>query len=290
MLRIGILVALATLAACTTSPVGQQSQVPAATPGDESKVVEEVVPFHDPNTPLDELKDGAPPRTLDPEAIADAVPRFDIIKVDGNLSPYSVDGEEYHLVDDYRGFRQRGKASWYGTKFHGRKTSNGEVYSLYSMSAAHKTLPIPLYVKVTNLDNGRQAIVRVNDRGPFHSDRIIDLSYAAAVKLGFAQQGTATVEIEVVDTDNMRTASDAGASYYLQVGAFRELDSANRLQAQLSSQLSYAVAVASSSEDGLHRVRIGPFADYPAAQAAKKVVLQRWSGGASLVVEQGRQG
>lgn len=289
MLRLGLLVLLTTLAACTTQRVSQQPPAPPVAPQGDT-AAGEVVPFHDPQTPLDQLRDGAPPANLDPEAIADAVPRFDIIKVDGNISPYSVDGEEYHLVDDYRGFRQRGRASWYGTKFHGRKTSNGEVYSLYSMSAAHKTLPIPLYVKVTNLDNGRQAIVRVNDRGPFHSDRIIDLSYAAAVKLGFAQKGTAAVEIEVVDTDNMRTASDAGASYYLQVGAFRELESANRLQAQLSSQVSYPVAVASSSEDALHRVRIGPFVDYPSAQAAKKVVLQRWSGGASLVVEQGRQG
>lgn len=273
------------ISACTTL---ESPTKPPPPPSEEAAV--SVEPFYDPDTPLDELQDGAPLKTLDPNLIADAVPRFDIIKVNGNISPYQVMGKVYELEDDYRGFRQRGMASWYGTKFHGRKTSNGEIYSLYAMSAAHKTLPIPVYVKVTNLDNGRQAVVRVNDRGPFHSDRIIDLSYAAAVKLGYAEQGTAEVEIEVIDTDNMRTAALAEqAKYYLQVGAFSQLSSANRLQAKLSADLSYPVAVA-SGDDALHRVRIGPFADYPSAQAAKKLVKKRWTGGTSLIVEHGDKG
>ena len=273
------------LAACTA--VEPRKSPPSKTPQNAVLDVPDVMGESD--VPFGQRKDGAPLRTLDPESIPDAQPRFDIIKVDGNISPYEVDGEFYTLVDDYRGFRQRGKASWYGTKFHGRKTSNGEIYSLYGMSAAHKTLPIPIYVRVTNVDNGRQTVVRVNDRGPFHSERIIDLSYAAAVKLGFAKQGTATVEIEVIDTDNMRSASkDSSPRYYLQVGAFRQLDSATKLRARLSSDLQYPIDIASSgtNKTALHRVRVGPFVDYPSAQAAKKVLKQRWAGEPSLVVEE----
>jgi rare lipoprotein A len=153
------------------------------------------------------------------------------------------------------------------------------------MTAAHKTLPIPCYVKVTNLHNGRTAIVRVNDRGPFHSERIIDMSYAAAVKLGFSDQGTASVEIEVIDTDNSAMAKSEAARYYLQVGAFKQLDSANKLQQSLSSGLGYPVMVATIGESTLHRVRVGPFVDFSSAQAAKKILKQRWSGEPQLVVE-----
>lgn len=235
-------------------------------------------------------KDGAPLQKLDPNSILDAEPRHEILRVAGNISPYIVNGKEYQLIEQYRGYKERGIASWYGTKFHGHATSNGETYSLYEMSAAHRTLPIPVYVKVTNLDNGRTAIVRVNDRGPFHSDRIIDLSYAAAVKLGYAQQGTARVEIEVIDTDNTYTSSPADAArYYLQVAAFSQLDSANALQRKLSAGLSYPVMIASGRAHGstMHRVRVGPFVDYSSAQAAKKVLQQQWSGESHLVVEAG---
>ncbi|MFT7403294.1 septal ring lytic transglycosylase RlpA family protein [Zhongshania sp.] len=234
-------------------------------------------------------QDGAPPQTLDPNMIADAQPRHEVLRVAGNISPYMVNGKEYRLVDQHRGFKERGIASWYGTKFHGHATSNGEIYSLYEMTAAHRTLPIPVYVKVTNLDNARTAIVRVNDRGPFHSDRIIDLSYAAAVKLGYAKRGTARVEIEVIDTDNTHAASREAARYYLQIAAFSQLTSANALQQKLSEGLAFPVVIASSSDRGsaMHRVRVGPFVDYYSAQAAKKVLQQQWSGESHLVVEAG---
>lgn len=145
-------------------------------------------------------KDGAPARLLSPEEAAripDAVPKVELRTKAGNKSPYTVLGKTYRLLPDTNGYKARGLASWYGTKFHGQKTSNGEEYDLYQMTAAHKTLPIPCYVRVTNLDNGKQVIVRVNDRGPFHEGRIIDLSYAAAAKLGFG--GTARVEVEAID-------------------------------------------------------------------------------------------
>lgn len=145
-------------------------------------------------------KDGAPTRLLSPEEAAripDAVPMVEVRTKAGNKSPYTVLGKTYRVLPDSTGYKERGDASWYGTKFHGQKTSNGEEYDLYQMTAAHKTLPIPCYVKVTNLDNGKQVVVRVNDRGPFHDGRIIDLSYAAAAKLGYG--GTARVEVEAID-------------------------------------------------------------------------------------------
>lgn len=233
-------------------------------------------------------QDGAPLIRLDPAAIADATPRYEAIRTSGNVSPYTVNGKEYTLLEDHRRYKERGIASWYGTKFDGHATSNGEIYSLYEMTAAHRTLPIPVYVKVTNLRNGRTAVVRVNDRGPFHSDRIMDLSYAAAVKLGFSEQGTAPVEIEIIDTDNSAVVRGADATrYYLQVGAFKELNSATELQRNLSAGLDYPVLIASSGDHGksMHRVRVGPFIDYYSAQAAKKVLKQRWSGKPHLVVE-----
>lgn len=234
--------------------------------------------------------DGAPRHDIDPSSIVDATPRPEIIRLAGNHSPYTVLGKTYRLVDDHRGFTQRGIASWYGTKFHGKLTANGEVYSLYKMTAAHRSLPIPVYVRVTNLENGRQAIVRVNDRGPFHSDRIIDLSYAAALKLGFARKGTAEVEIAVIDTDNMPGGGQQAADYYLQVAAFSQLASAEALQNSLRADINYPVTVASQDATGkrIHRVRIGPLPDYATAQAARKALRNRWSGEPQLLVDERR--
>ena len=127
---------------------------------------------------------------LDPNNIPDAVPVEEPRTAAGNKSPYTVLGETYEVMPESTGYEQTGKASWYGKKFHGYKTSNGEIYSMYKMSAAHRTLPIPSYVRITNLDNGKSGIVRVNDRGPFHSYRIIDVSYAAAVRLDMVRSGT----------------------------------------------------------------------------------------------------
>ena len=122
-------------------------------------------------------------------------------------------GKTYYVLPNPDNYKEYGKASWYGTKFHGQRTSSGELYDMYKLTAAHRSLPIPSYVRVTNLDNHRTAIVRVNDRGPFHSERLIDLSYAAAVKLGFADQGTARVMVELVDgTDQLPNNVASGSS------------------------------------------------------------------------------
>jgi len=142
-------------------------------------------------------KDGAPWWDVDVSKIPDATPTVHTGAYKAN--PYTVLGKTYYPMPDSRNYVAEGTASWYGTKFHGQNTANGEVYDLYGMSAAHKTLPLPAYVKVTNLDNQRSVILRVNDRGPFYSDRIIDLSYAAAKKLGYAETGTARVRVEGID-------------------------------------------------------------------------------------------
>ncbi|WP_295427783.1 septal ring lytic transglycosylase RlpA family protein [uncultured Thiodictyon sp.] len=147
--------------------------------------------------------DGGPDyRRLDPTGIPDAVPRVEPRSKYGNMASYKVRGKVYRTKQDGRGHVEHGLASWYGKQFNGRRTSSGERYDMYGMTAAHKTLPLPSYARVTNLENGRSAVVRINDRGPFHGTRVIDLSYAAATKIGVFPKGTATVEIRGIDPAN----------------------------------------------------------------------------------------
>ncbi|MBT8122679.1 MAG: septal ring lytic transglycosylase RlpA family protein [Gammaproteobacteria bacterium] len=146
-----------------------------------------------------EPSDAAPANPRDVSNVQNAVPRAEAHSRYGNPDSYVVYGKRYHTRKSSQGYKEKGGASWYGTKFHGRRTSSGEPYDMYAMTAAHKTLPLPSYVEVTNLDNGRKVIVRVNDRGPFHDGRIIDMSYAAAVKLGMVGKGTAHVEVRAID-------------------------------------------------------------------------------------------
>jgi rare lipoprotein A len=147
-------------------------------------------------------KDGAPRTRVDARTLPDITPEPVVRTNAGNKSPYTVLGKTYEVLPSSHGFVEEGTASWYGRKFHGRPTSNGERFDMYGMTAAHKSLPIPTYVEVTNLENGQKAVLRVNDRGPFHSQRNIDLSWGAAAKLGFADQGTARVRIVALDPDD----------------------------------------------------------------------------------------
>ena len=209
-----------------------------------------------------ELSDSAPLQSIKASEVKDAVPRADPILAAGNKSPYTVRGVEYEILKDARNYREQGIASWYGAKFNGRKTSNGEIYDLYKATAAHKTLPIPSYALVTNLDNGRSVVVRVNDRGPFHADRVIDLSYGAAVKLGYMKKGTARVEVEILNIAGVDDRRDSvGGSYrYLQVGAFGAEASAQQLRSKLQPLVPTDVVVSpvQSGEKILYRVRLGP--------------------------------
>jgi rare lipoprotein A len=197
----------------------------------------------------------------------------------GNRSPYTVFGDTYHVLPTEEGYSESGVASWYGEKFHGHKTSNGEIFDMYKVSAAHKSLPIPSFLKVTNLNNNRSIVVRVNDRGPFHGDRIVDLSYAAALKLGYAKIGTARVQLDAIIVSGMERERilvqksspngeelklSAPSNKYLQVGAFSELVRAQEVSNRLREMTNRPVIireVISQSSGVLHRVRIGPVND-----------------------------
>ncbi|WP_194163163.1 septal ring lytic transglycosylase RlpA family protein [Arenimonas daejeonensis] len=218
------------------------------------------------------VRDSAPEHALDISGIAEPVPRAEPPSAYGNRSPYTVLGKSYRVLPRADGYHERGIASWYGQKFHGRQTSSREVYDMCSYSAAHKTLPLPSYVRVTNLDNGRSVVVRVNDRGPFHAGRIIDLSYAAAVKLGVDRTGTAKVEVRALDGGADTGAPAAAAvsapspSYtgrqIVQVGAYRERDNARRIAGQLEDAGIDDVEIEDVRVDGdkIWRVRVGPVA------------------------------
>ena len=222
-------------------------------------------PAPTPDSRYADAHDAAPLKPVSADDVTDAIPHPDPILAVGNKSPYTVNGVTYEILEDYHNYRERGIASWYGAKFNGHATSNGEIYDLYQASAAHKTLPIPSYARVTNLDNGKSVVVRVNDRGPFHSERLIDLSYGAAVKLGYMEKGTAPVEVEVLNIAGVDDRRDAtsGNYRYLQLGAFGTEASAQRLQGELQSLLSAPVFISQVDAGGnmLYRVRVGPVAD-----------------------------
>ena len=201
-------------------------------------------------------------------------------ELEGWQKPYEVDGLRYYPLRDHRGYQERGIASWYGGKFHGRKTSNGETYDMYALSAAHKTLPMGVYVKVTHLENGRHIIVRINDRGPFVAGRIIDLSYTAARRLGIVDAGTAPVKLQALgyrQTDPGELAYQPPArieagSYAVQIGAYESSARAHQLAERFRSAYGEA-AVTAVSINGkqIHRVRVG---SYPSLEQAQGAVLR----------------
>ncbi|MGB5717129.1 MAG: septal ring lytic transglycosylase RlpA family protein [Gammaproteobacteria bacterium] len=220
--------------------------------------------------------DDAPANPRDVSDVPNAVPRAEPLSRYGNPESYKVYGKTYYTLPSSKGYTARGTASWYGTKFHGKRTSSGEPYDLYAMTAAHKTLPLPTYVEVTNLKNSRSVIVKVNDRGPFHGDRLIDLSYSAAAKLDILQYGTGQVEIRAIDTQQVATAAPPAASVavpdamqanealYLQVGAFSSRGNAQRMQADLLSQNIGAVRIVETSTAAgtFFKVQVGPLASH----------------------------
>ncbi len=227
-----------------------------------------------------EVSDGEPSAPIDVSGLPEPVPRDEPLSRYGNRSPYTVLGQSYRVLERAEGYVERGTASWYGTKFNGRATSSGELYSICSFTAAHKTLPLPTFARVTNLDNGRSVIVRINDRGPFHSDRLIDLSYAAAVRLGVDRTGTARVEVRAISGGS----GDAGPAIagakvespvrqmpvgaggvgldrgYVQVGSFAVKDNAKRVADRLQDAGIDDVDLDHAEVDGLDvwRVKVGP--------------------------------
>lgn len=211
-----------------------------------------------------------PPPTLPPPkdigAIPDAVPKPEPRSARGNPPFYTVLGKRYFVLSTADGYHERGVASWYGPGFHEAQTSNGEPYDMYAMTAAHKTLPLPSYVQVTNLKNGRSVILRVNDRGPFKDGRIIDLSYTAAAKLDMLRAGTAFVEVRALTPDtNMDSQSARANALYVQAGAFSAESNAANLLAQLRTKGITKGFVRADEINGkpMYRVRIGPIPTVP---------------------------
>ena len=204
------------------------------------------------------------PHSTDIDAIPDAVPRAEPRSPHGNPPFYDVLGRRYYVLAAADGYVERGVASWYGPTFHGGNTSSGEPYDMYGMTAAHKTLPLPCYARVTNLRNGKSVVVRINDRGPFVANRLIDLSYTAAAKLDMLREGTTLVEVKTLTPgvpDNLtRTAASPPPALYLQAGAFADQHNAERLLARLQSAgLSSAfIAAPLDGRSHLYRVRLGP--------------------------------
>jgi len=212
-------------------------------------------------------KDGPPQSAVDVSKIPDATPKDEPMSRYGNPHSYVALGKRYYVLPSAKGYEQRGIASWYGRKFNGQLTSNRERYDMLAMTAASPVLPIPCYVRVSNLENGRSVIVRVNDRGPFAPNRIIDLTYAAAKKLGYVKKGTALVDVKVIDPKNLEanppTLLTHNPQLYLQVGAFSERANAERLRQQLSSYTNKPIHITqtTSQNQSLYRVRIGPLID-----------------------------
>lgn len=219
-----------------------------------------------------EMGDRAPP-PISPGAVPDAIPYAQPITRAGNTSPYTVNGQTYTVLSSAKNYSEEGTASWYGLKFHGRATANGERFSAYKPTAAHRSLPIPSFVRVTNLENQASMVLRVNDRGPFHPDRIIDLSYGAAVRLGFADQGTAKVRIDAVEVIGVSDLRSHVADEYrtLQLGAFVNSATATALgqDAQRLTTVPVEVLPATTASGVIFRVRLGPFDDQAALLEAQ---------------------
>jgi rare lipoprotein A len=244
-------------------------------------------------------------------AMPDAVPKIEPKSKYGNMDSYVVFGQRFYTLKTSFGYVRRGVASWYGPNFHGRKTSSGEVYDMHAMTGAHKTLPLPTYAQVTNLENGRQVVIKINDRGPFHDDRLIDLSYSAAAKLGIVKPGTARVEVRSIDprdqalagftmtTPHLQQASStqtarqqpaimpavahpvtvdnkATASIYLQLGAFSDRHNAEGLKDWFSTRFAEQVKIIPTLKDNvtLFKVYVGPVSSTQRANALSDQLVQ----------------
>jgi len=254
-------------------------------------------------------KDGPPPYNVDVSKIPNAVPKVEAHSKYGNLATYRVMGKKYHVMQSSKNYEEQGVASWYGTKFHAQRTSSGERYNMLAMTAAHKTLPLPTYVQVTNLRNGKKIIVKVNDRGPFEANRLIDLSYVAAKKLGMLGHGTTYVDVKAIDptkydkntfdqpahihdfyltrntvevpaaphpANNTLHYANATHHYqksavYLQVGAFKNKALAEHMKVRVGKMTSSPIKITQlAHHKKLYRVQIGPIKDMATAKHITK--------------------
>lgn len=312
-----VLLTIGLLAACGSSPMKPSVKTPPpAAPANTPKPPSAPPSAETPATPtaptpeekpsaggyyLDDGPDENAPANLD--NIPGAALKSELPDPRANR-PYSALGMQYTPMKTYAPYKKQGIASWYGKRFHGKKTSTGEIYDMYAMSAAHTVLPIPSYAKVTNPANGRSVIVRVNDRGPFKRERLIDLSYAAAYQLRLIKQGYGLVEVETIDTRpealqkmaankpvqttpnadnaptnhaNVTTATDASTTqYYVQAGAFKNEANGEVLQKKIQGlSLDENVGVANVYNNGLYRVKLGPYATKNAAETSAATIRRQ---------------
>ena len=266
-------------------------------------------------------KDRAPEREIDISSIPDAVPQMEQRSKYGNPDSYKVNGQHYYVLDNSRGYFERGTASWYGKKFHGKRTSSGETYNMYAMTAAHRTLPLPTYARVTNLKNGRSVVVKINDRGPFHDNRLIDLSYVAAARLDMLHEGTAPVEVRAIDPYQVEPAGEISVhavtlktvkaaatpiqdelpprpelpdteetrQYFVQMGAFSEQKNAEMLRSAVaeSEQNGDVHILQSNTVNGstLYKVRVGPLTTREEAIQLKDRLAAAGISGPHIVTE-----
>ena len=256
---------------------------------------------------LDDGPGANPPQDID--SIPNAVPRKEPL-LDRSNKPYKALGAVYKPMTSYQAYKVSGVASWYGKRYHGRKTSSGEVYDMYSMSAAHPTLPLPSYVKVTNPVNGRFVVVRVNDRGPFKHGRVIDLSYAAAYKLRFSAQGSTLVEVEAIDSSAVtsysqptkapvvatatpvatsnassnNTNASATTQYFIQAGAFKNEVNAQSLMKKIQEMaIEQNAGFNSEYNNGLYRLKLGPYASKQEADQVAAAIRKKLNTSAIII-------
>lgn len=278
------------LAACSSAPPKRVNPITRLPPQTRPVPPPDKMPAFG-SDDFNRIKDAYPENPPDVSQVPDAEPVPEPPAKYGNKSPYTVLGETYVLLPSARGYRETGKVSWYGKKFHGLRTSSGERYDMYKMSAAHRTLPLPSYVRVTNLANGKTVIVKVNDRGPFHSERIMDLSYAAAARLDMLRTGTAYVRLEAIDPAEYQASQRKGGSgaaapaapadtppgparFYVQVGAFSEAANAAALQSRLMDLVYAPVGIANSGSPAVNRVQVGPFFTRDDAEKVSQIIRE----------------
>ena len=249
---------------------------------------------------LDDGPGDNPPSDL--HLVSDAVPKAEPLRL-ANMQPYVALGKHFRPMTELRPYKERGVASWYGRRYHGNNTASGEVYDMYAMTAAHPTLPLPSYARVTNLENGKSIIVRLNDRGPFLSDRLIDLSYTAAYKLGVLAGGSGQVEVESILTDsNPAKLAITGPSaattspitsgnlemnlVYLQLGAFGSPDNAHNFLTYVRKKIPWLNdTINITKNNGLYKIHAGPYPDQILAKQTASTITQHLAITPILVID-----
>jgi len=279
--QFGLYIIVLVLAGCAGQPLRSVPETPARPAGAVTKPGQPMASENAAKSVkpggyyLDDGPGDNPPPDLD--AIPDAVPKAEPLRK-STSKPYMALGREYTPLTSGKGYKAEGLASWYGRRFNGKRTASGETYNMYAMTAAHPTLPLPSYARVTSLATGKSVVVRINDRGPFHKGRIIDLSYTAAHKLGIVQGGSGRVEVESITPEDIahdhEASGDSGT--YLQLGSFTSRTHAEKLLARAATQLDVrSKELVILNHDERYRVALGPYTDPDSVNQAAREVQQR---------------